>query len=87
MTSRSGSKRFIECPFCSGVLEPRPGRMKCPECLARFTYDETAGGIFVDTGDLRLPVHGTVCPQCGLVQDEGNSRCASCGGELTGTVQ
>ena len=40
--------------------------MKCPECHAKFEYDDRMECIFVDTDDLRLPVHGTVCPQCGL---------------------
>ena len=75
MTFRSKPKRFIECPVCSGVLEPKIGKMKCPECHANFEYDDRMECVFVDTSDLRLPVYGTVCPQCGLVQGEGVQRC------------
>ena len=87
MTSRSKSKRYIEYPFCSGVLEPKIGKMKCPECHAKFQYDDRRECIFVDTDDLRLPVHGTVCPQCGLLQGEEVQRCLFCGKGLCGTVQ
>ena len=41
----------------------------------------------MDTEDLRLPVHGTVCPQCGLLQGEDVLRCLFCGKRLSGTVQ
>jgi hypothetical protein len=74
------------CPFCSYVLELRPGKMKCPECQARFEYDDRMECVFVDTSDLRLPVHGTVCPQCGVVQGEGK-RCLYCGKEMCCDVQ
>ena len=87
MTSRSKPKRYIDCPFCSGVLEPKIGKMRCPECHARFEFDERMENVFVDTDDLRLPVHGTVCPQCGLVQSEGVRWCLYCGQRLSGTVQ
>ena len=87
MTSRSKPKRYIECPFCSGVLEPKIGKMQCPECHAKFRYDDRMESIFVDTKDLRLPVHGTVCPQSGLVQRMDVRRCMYCGQEMSGTVQ
>ncbi|MBW2611198.1 MAG: hypothetical protein JRD49_05920 [Deltaproteobacteria bacterium] len=80
-------KRFIECPFCSGLVEPRRGRMKCPECHAVFTYDDRLESIIVDPHDLRLPIHGTVCTRCGLVQSEKVRRCGHCGGELVSTKQ
>ena len=41
------------CPFCSGVLEPKIGKMKCPECNARSEYDDRMECVFVDTNDLR----------------------------------
>ena len=87
MTSRSEPKRYIECPFCSGVLEPKLGKMKCPECHAGFEYDARMECVFVDKDDLRLPVNGTVCPQCGLLQDEDVQRCLFCGRGLCRTVQ
>jgi hypothetical protein len=35
--------------------------------------------IFVDPDKLRLPINGTVCSACGLVQGERRGRCAYCG--------
>jgi len=61
--------------------------MKCPECHANFEYDDRMESVFVDTKDLRLPVHGTVCPQCGLVQNEYVKKCLYGGQRLIGTVQ
>ena len=87
MIPRTKSKRYIECPFCSGVLEPKIGTMKCPECHAKFQYDDRMESVFVDTKDLRLPVHGTVCTQCGLVQGEDCQRCVYCGFGLNDTIQ
>ena len=78
---------YIECPFCQGLLEPKPGKQKCPECHARFEINDRLESMFADTNDLRLPIHGTVCPSCGLVQSEGNDRCWYCGMGLCGTVQ
>ena len=87
MTSKSKPKRYIECPFCSGILEPKMGKMNCPECRARFEYDDRMESIFIDTTDIRLPIHGTVCPQCGLVQGEDVQRCMFCGHGLVATIQ
>ena len=78
-------KQFIECPFCSGLVEPRPGRQECPECHAGFVYDKNLESIFVDTSDLRLPINGTVCTRCGMVQSEKARRCGNCGGKITDT--
>ena len=61
--------------------------MKCPECHAKFEYDDRMESVFDDTDDLRLPLHGSVCPQCGLVQGEDVQRCFYCGKGLYGTVQ
>ena len=61
-------------------LNPKLGKIKCPECHAKFEYDDRMESIFVNANDLRLPVHGTVCPQCGLVQGDGDvRRCVCCG--------
>jgi hypothetical protein len=49
-----------QSPFCSGVLEPKIGTMKCPGCHSRFEYDDRMESVFVDTEDLRLPAHGIV---------------------------
>ncbi len=78
MTYLPKQKRYIECPFCSDLLEPKLGKIKCPECHANFEYDDRMESVFVDTSALRLPVHGTVCSQCGLVQGEDVQRCGYC---------
>jgi hypothetical protein len=75
------------CPFCTSCIEPKPGSMNCPECHANFEYDDRMESIFVDTSDLRLPVRGTVCPQCGLVQGMDGQGCVYCGQGMSGTVQ
>jgi hypothetical protein len=87
MTSRSKRKRYIECPFCIAPLKPKVGKIQCPMCEAKFEYDDRMECIFVDTSDLRLPVHGTVCPQCGLVQGEDVQRCVYCGVEMSHILQ
>jgi hypothetical protein len=61
--------------------------MKCPECKAKFTYDDRLECVFADIDDLRLPVEGTVCAQYGLLQSEENNKCAYRGEGLCGTVQ
>jgi len=65
------------------VLEPKIGKMKCPECNSRFQYDHRMERIFVDTEDLRLPNNVTVCPQFGSLQSED----IHCGHSLSLTVQ
>ena len=80
------SAKAVECPFYSGALEPKTGKMKCPECHTKFHYDDRMESVFVDTSDLRLPVHGTVCSQCGLVQGMDVQRCLYCGQRVFGTV-
>ena len=80
-------KSYIECPFCSGLVEPRPGKQECPECHTGFVYDEGLQGIFLDTNDLRLPIYGTVCTRCGMVLSETMRRCGHCGRELVSTKQ
>ena len=82
-----GQKNYIECPFCSGLVEAKPGRLTCPECRAGLTCDESLRHIFADTDDMRLPIHGTVCTRCGLVQSEKASRCVHCQADLVGTRQ
>lgn len=79
--------RYIECPFCSGLVEPKIGKMRCSECKAQFAYDDSKEGVFVDLEDLRLPVSGTVCSSCGLLQSGDNKKCAYCGKEICGTMQ
>ena len=61
--------------------------MKCPECHATLEYDDRMESIFVSANDLRLPVHGTVCPQCVWVQGEESQRCVYCRVGLSQTLQ
>jgi len=87
MTVESKQPLYIECPFCSGLVEPKLGKMKCPECKARFEYDDRLECVFADLDDLRLPVLGTVCSACGLLQSEENAKCAYCGEDLFSAMQ
>ena len=73
--------------FCSGVLEQKPGKMECPECDTKFEYDDRMECVFVDTSDLRLPINGAVCTQCGVVQGEDVQGCFYCGKDLNSTIQ
>jgi hypothetical protein len=75
------------CPFCTSGIEPKTGKMKCPECHAKFEYGDRMESIFIDVEDLRLPVHGAVCPQCGLVQGVDVQRCMYCGNSFCSVVQ
>jgi hypothetical protein len=77
---------YIECPFCSGVVKPQKGMIKCPECAAVFYLDDSLKGIFVKRSDMRLPIDGTICVQCGLVQNAGNRICKHCSAVLCRTV-
>jgi hypothetical protein len=86
MTPKSKQTRYINCPFCSGLIEPKIGQTKCPECKAKFTYDDRLESVFVDLDDLRLPIKGNVCSNCGLLQDYGGGTCLYCGKELSSTI-
>jgi DNA-directed RNA polymerase subunit RPC12/RpoP len=87
MSPEKKQTQYIECPFCSGLVEPKIGKMKCYECKAQFEYSEKEDLLFADLDDLRLPVSGTVCSRCGLLQSEENRKCAYCGTRIYGTVQ
>jgi NMD protein affecting ribosome stability and mRNA decay len=83
MTSNPNQPDYIECPYCQGLLEPKSGKQKCPECGANLEIDDRLECIFADTNDLRLPVNGTICTECGLVQGEGITQCFNCGAKLS----
>jgi hypothetical protein len=38
--------------------------------------------VFANPDKLRLPVNGSVCGMCGLVQGEGRDSCGYCGGGI-----
>lgn len=84
---RSKQPAWVECPFCSGVVKPKTGMMKCPECGAAFRYVDHPDCMFADTAQMRLPIDGTLCVRCGLIQDAGNRVCAYCGASLCNTLQ
>jgi hypothetical protein len=78
----------LKCPFClKHSVEPKPVKTTCPECSAEFEVDDRLECIFADTQKIRLPVNGTVCGACGLVQGDENINCAYCGVELRTTLQ
>ena len=60
--------------------------MKCAECKAHFEYDDKIERVFVDLVDPRLPVSGTVCATCGLLQSEENKMCEYCEEDMCGTL-
>jgi len=79
---------FLKCPFClNHNVEAKPGKATCPECSPEFEVDDRLEGIFVDTKKIRLPVNGSVCGVCGLVQGFENINCVYCGAELSITLQ
>ena len=74
---------FIKCPFCSNHnIENKTGKTSCPDCSTVFEIDDRGECIFVDTNNPRLPVNGTICTKCGLIQNEDNEKCLYCGVEL-----
>jgi len=78
----------MKCPFClNHIVEAKPGKTTCPECSAEFEVDDRLECIFADTSKLRLPVNGTVCGLCGLVQGNERGNCLYCGAELNTEVQ
>lgn len=81
MTSNSKQASYIECPFCQGLLEPKTGKQKCSECHVKLEINDRLESIFVDTHNLRLPINGTVCNECGLVQGGQIRNCGYCGGK------
>ena len=86
-TAMAKQRNRIFCFFCSGRVEAKAGTMECPNCNARFRYDERLKSVFADTHDLRLPLFGTVCPCCGLLQSKSNARCAYCSNTLSSALQ
>ena len=66
----------ILCPFCGcPEIEAKPGNTSCYACHANFYIDDRVECVFVDPKNLRLPLKGTVCPICGLIQGEDSEHC------------
>ena len=81
-------RQSIVCPFCvTGYILPRTGSTGCPKCYVKVWLDERLEFIFVDKSTFRLPISGTVCGSCGLVQSEENDRCRYCGMPMCRTAQ
>jgi len=69
----------IRCPFCvNGNINAEPGKSECPVCHTKFEIDDRAECIFVDLDDPRLPLKGTYCRQCGLIQGGYRKHCRYC---------
>ena len=72
------------CLIClNSISDSNPGEKICSNCHAEFEIDDRGECMFVNPGKLRLPVNGTVCSVCGLVQGEGRDRCGFCGAALS----
>ena len=73
----------ISCPFCGCPDIPaEPGKAFCHKCFTHFFIDDRVECIFADTNDLKLPLSGTVCPVCGLIQGEESEECVYCHARL-----
>jgi hypothetical protein len=77
-----------KCPFCETYsLEFKAGKSTCPECHAKYEIDENLESVFVDLQHPRLPVIGTFCKSCGLVQGNNRKFCKKCGYRLDTATQ
>jgi hypothetical protein len=77
----------LTCPFCSNrFIEAKPGFTRCPVCDAHFEIDDRLECIFASTEMIRLPVNGTVCSACGLVQGVETRNCLYCGMRINTAV-
>ena len=74
----------MKCPFCyNQVLESNSHEKKCLNCHAEFEIDDREECVFANPGNLKLPLNGTVCSVCGLVQGETRDSCVYCGAALS----
>ncbi len=78
----------MNCPFCGNIdIANEPGETFCPKCSTRFEIDDRSECIFVDPDHPRLPIKGTICSGCGLVQGGPRKACTYCGERLYLTIQ
>ena len=76
----SNCQPTIRCPFCvDGNINAEPGKSECSACHTKFEVDDRAECVFVDLDNPRLPLKGTYCSQCGLVQGGYRKYCRYCG--------
>jgi len=86
MDISSTDKERFKCPFCHAQsLDPVAGKNTCPDCHAEFQIDDRLECIFVDIDDPLLPIEGTVCLKCGLLQPEQSRICLLCGDRMNAT--
>ncbi len=76
----AAEESHIRCPFCTeGKIPAEPGKTACQSCGAAFEIDDRVESIFVDLEEPRLPLEGTYCRGCGLLQPEESEECLYCG--------
>ncbi len=74
---------YILCPFCAyKEIQAKPGKTCCPKCNTNFYIDDRVECVFGDTTALKLPLSGTICPVCGLIQGEESEHCVYCNAKL-----
>ena len=75
-------------PFCDKIdIGDAPGPTFCSVCGTQFEIDDRSECVFVDPDYPRLPIKGTICCGCGLVQAEAYKACVCCGEKLYPTRQ
>ncbi len=73
----------MNCPFCGkNGIGDTPGDTSCSTCSTKFEIDDRLECIFVDVNNPKLPIYGTICNVCGLVQAEASKACSYCGEKL-----
>ncbi len=73
----------LPCPFCGSEHIPAvSGKTICQHCGASFEIDDRAECVFVDPLTPTLPMEGTFCPACGLIQDDETENCVLCKARL-----
>jgi len=78
----------IRCPFCIyGNINAEPGKSECATCHAKFEVDDRIECVFVDLENPRLPLKGTYCRQCGLIQGGYRKYCHYCRALVRDRVQ
>jgi uncharacterized OB-fold protein len=78
----------MKCPFCGDyAIDNYPVETICSECSTKFEIDDRSECIFVNMDNLKLPIKGTICNVCDLVQVEAREACMYCGEMLCSTRQ
>ncbi len=73
----------LKCPFCGHrAIDNDQSKTICPVCSTKFKIDDRSECIFVDVNNPKLPIRGTICNVCGLVQAEASKACVNCGEKL-----